>query len=293
MTTQAKTPKILVCDDSFHARRLVADVLNGAGFDRVTFATEGNELLNRTVEQSPEIVITSSRIPNLSGLEYTRMIRAGFHTVKRTTAIIVMTNTPTQKFVEAARESGVDEMLVRPFTGAAILARVEAVMLRPRRFVESADYVGPCRRRRMLEEYGGPLRRFTDPTGIASGQLWEAEGNRELVRECVTKISEISRDLTQGDRQKLREVYEAVASTESLADEVRDQMMGDAARSLGRYISAMGASGPLDPEVFRTHIDAMQKLGALGARHVAEREELVQGLVAVVDKRIKRKTRAA
>ena len=69
--------------------------------------------------------------------------------------------------------------------------------------------------------------------------------------------------------------------------------LGDAARSLGRYISAVGAAGALDPEVFQTHIDAMQQLSALGARQVNEREQLVGGLVAVVDKRIRRKSAAA
>lgn len=289
MSPRAKAIQFLVCDDNMHTRKLVADVLAGAGFEKVQFAADGVELLKLTVEFQPKIVITTSRIPGLSGLDYTRIIRGGYGHVPRSLSIIVMTDTPTQKFLDASREAGVDEMLVRPFNGAAILARVEAVLLRPRRFVESVSYTGPCRRRRMLEDYAGPLRRFTDPLEDSEKPLWEAEGNRALVRQAVSKISELSANLSPGDRRKLREIYNAVRDTEQIADEVRDQFMGDAARSLARYITAIGGSGAVDQDVLSTHIDAMQKLGFMTSAHMAEREELVRGLVKVVDKRLGRK----
>lgn len=281
--------QFLVCDENPYTRRLVADVLAGAGFDKVQFASDGVDLLTLTVEFQPRIVITTSRVPGISGLDFTRMIRSGYRGVNRALSIIVMTDTPTQKFIDAAREAGADELLVRPFTGQALLSRVEAVLLRPRRFVESVGYVGPCRRRRMLEEYDGPTRRFTDPFEGSDKPLWEAEGNRALVRACITKISELAAVLTPGDRRKLREVYSAVRETEQLADDVRDQFMGDAARSLGRYITAIGGAGAVDHDVLTTHIDAMQKLSVLTSEHQNAREQLVKGLVAVVDKRLGRK----
>jgi DNA-binding response OmpR family regulator len=290
---KTKLIQFLLCDDNQYTRRLVSEVLAGVGFEKVQFASSGAELLKLTVEFQPKIVITSSRVPALSGLEFTRIVRGGYATVPRSLPIIVMTDTPTTKFLEAAREAGVDEMLMRPFTGNAVLSRVEAVLLRPRRLVESVNYVGPCRRRRMLEDYEGTRRRFTDPLEEVEKPLWEAEGNRELVRLCVTKISELSLGLAPGDRRKLREIYGAVRDTELLADEVRDKSLGDAARSLARYISAIGAAGEVDPDVVTTHIDAIQKLGYLAAQHINEREQLVHGLVAVVDKRLGRKDAAA
>lgn len=289
MSPKTRAIQFMVCDENAYTRKLVCDVLAGAGFEKVQLAADGLELLALTVEYQPRIVVTSSRIPGISGLDFTRMIRAGYGTVNRATSVIVMTDTPTQKFMDAARGAGVDEMLVRPFNGAALLSRIEAVLLRPRRFVESVNYVGPCRRRRMLEDYEGPLRRFTDPLEDSEKPLWEAEGNRELVRACITRISELSAQLSPVDRRKLREIYAAVKDTEQLADDVRDQLMGDASRSLARYISAIGGSGAVDEEVLTTHIDAMQKLCVLGSEHGEAREELVKGLVKVVDKRLGRK----
>jgi len=139
------------------------------------------------------------------------------------------------------------------------------------------------------DPFGGPRRRFTDP--IEEDDLlalWERESNREIVRACVKKISELAIDLSPTDRRKLREIYFATKETESVADSVKDKMMGDAARSLGRYISSVGASGLLDKEVLTTHIDAMHTLGVLGSRQLAERESLIAGLQKVVDKKLAR-----
>jgi DNA-binding response OmpR family regulator len=289
MSGAFKTQHIIIADPVSHTRNLVADVLRSLGHYSIFQARDGKELLELTIEYEPRIVITTSRLPELSGLEFTRLVRAGHKNVSRLLSIIVMTDTPTKAFLEAAQASGVDEMLVRPFTAQAVQLRIKAVLERPRPFIDSAVYVGPCRRRRMIEEYAGPMRRFIDPTDDMPGACpWEAEPNREAVRKCVAKLSELSCGLTAGDRRKLREIYSASKKAEELADETKDAVLGAAAKSLGRYIMAIGANGVPDPEVMTTHIDAMHTLGLLSSTQHEEREILVQGLVRVVDKKLGR-----
>lgn len=288
-----KNIPFLIADSDQHSRMLLSEVLRAAGYFLIHTARDGNELLEKSVEYRPRVVFTGSRIPGISGLEYTRMIRAGYADLSRQTSIIVMTDTPTKAFLQAAQESGVDEMLARPFSSQAVLLRLKAVLDRPREFVDSASYVGPCRRRRMIDEYRGPKRRFTDPLDDdANLAPWEIESNRAVVRACVRKISELAVNLTPGDRRKLREVYAAVKETEATADSFRDQMMGDSARSLGRYLVGVGASGLIELEVLTTHIDAMHTLGVLTNQHHNERENLIAGLKALVDKKLS-KLRAA
>jgi DNA-binding response OmpR family regulator len=290
MVSMSAKRRLLVADPVSHTRMLVVDVLRNAGFSDIVHARDGQSLLTATEEYEPKIVITTSRLPGkISGLDFTRRVRAGYRTVQRTLPIIVMTETPTVAFLEAARASGVDEMLVRPFSAQAVLARIQAVTDNPRQFIDSAVYVGPCRRRRMLDNYSGPLRRFMDPLeDLVGTQPWELASNREVVRQCLQKISELADSLSPGDRRKLREIYTAVQEAESIADETLDQMMASAARSLGRYIMAVGASGNLDCEVVTTHLDAMHTLGLLSSIQHAERENLVGGLHRIVDKKLGR-----
>ena len=283
------TRRVLIADPVAQTRNLVSDVLRGAGFIDIIHARDGTELVNMTEEHEPKIVITTSRLPAVSGLEFTRMIRAGYKNVPREMPIIAMTDTPTKAFMDAARESGVDEMLVRPFTAHAVIIRVKAVIERPRQFIDSAKYVGPCRRRRMVQDYNGPMRRFVDPVGDAEGaQPWESGPNRAVVRKCVQRISELVDALTPGDRRKLRDIYSAVQETEAHADATLDAMLAAAAKSLGRYIVAIGASGELDAEVVTTHIDAMHTLGLLTSAQHNERENLISGLQRIVDKKLGR-----
>lgn len=288
-----KNIPFLIADSDQHSRMLLSEVLRAAGYFLIHTARDGNELLEKSIEYRPRVVFTGSRIPGISGLEYTRLIRAGYADLSRQTSIIVMTDTPTKAFLQAAQESGVDEMLARPFSSQAVLLRLKAVLDRPREFVDSASYVGPCRRRRMIDEYRGPKRRFTDPLDDdANLAPWEIESNRAVVRACVRRISELAVNLTPGDRRKLREVYAAVKETEATADNFRDQLMGDSARSLGRYLVGVGASGLIELEVLTTHIDAMHTLGVLSNQHHSEREHLIRGLKALVDKKLS-KLRAA
>lgn len=282
-------PTFLIADADTATRSLLAEVLRAAGYFMITHARDGNELLERTAELHPRVVITTSRLPGMSGLDFTRMIRAGYKEISRQTSIIVMTDTPTKAFLDAAQQAGADEMLARPFSSKSVSIRVQSVLERPREFIDCAVYVGPCRRRRMIDDYTGPMRRFVDPLGDPQHLApWEKEENRAAVRSCVKKISELTAGLTPGDRRKLREIFFAVKETESLADEQKDQKMGDAARSLGRYITAIGSTGVPDPEVLTTHIDAMHTLGLLTSEHHEERENLIKGLKKVVDKKLNR-----
>lgn len=281
--------RIVVADPASITRNLVCDVLRGGGFSDVIHARDGHELLTAVEEYAPQIVISTSRLPGLSGLDFTRKIRLGYKSAPRELSIIVMTDTPTRSFIDIARTSGVDEMLVRPFTANGIMLRVRSVIERPRQFIDSARYVGPCRRRKMIEDYDGPLRRFVDPVDDMPGAPpWEAGPNRAVVRICVQRICELFAHLKPEDRRQLRAIYAAVQETGAIADHTRDTMLARAARSLGRYITGIGASGPLDEEVVTTHINAMHTLGVLTSAQYFQRQKLVDGLERIVAKRLGR-----
>jgi DNA-binding response OmpR family regulator len=282
---------IIVGDAVPQTRNLVAEVLLSVGLVRVLHARGGRELLELTEQFNPSIVITTSRLPEVSGLEFTRLIRAGYKNVSRQTSIIVMTNTATTSFLTAARDSGADELLLRPFTVSAVLSRVQAVIERPREFIDSAGYVGPCRRRRKRENFNGPMRRITDPTEDMTGASpWETEPSRQAVRSCVKAISEMTAELGTGERRKLQQIYAAVKEQQPVADDTNDAMLAEAAKSLGRYITAIGTKNVPDAEVLTTHIDAMHMLGMLSSSQHDESQKLIDGLRHIVDKKLGRTT---
>lgn len=278
--------KFVVCGDCDNTRHLVADVLDGAGYIKASFAQDGLDLLRLTEQHKPRVVITASRIPQVSGLDFTRKIRAGHEDVNRATSIIVMTDTPTHAFLAAARAAGVDEMMVMPFNRPGLLARIEAVLLRPRRFIESGNYTGPCRRRRMLEDYGGPMRRSDEQLLIVDCPAWEAEANRALMRDCVEKVATTAAAIASAEVVQVDKLGAAVRDAKMLADELDDKDTIKSIGALGRYLRAAGTAGVFDPTVLNVFLHALRQLCNLGSGQSEMRAEIARGLSLLVDKRL-------
>ena len=82
----------------------------------------------------------------------------------------MMTGHAERAEVEAARDAGVTEFLLKPLTLRAMVDRLEAAIQRPRAFIRAPSYFGPDRRRRDDPAYRGPRRRRDEaqaaPTGV-------------------------------------------------------------------------------------------------------------------------------
>lgn len=156
--------KILVAEDHAVTARLIGDVLRAAGMPKVEVARDGLAARQKLMVWDPDILFTDWNMPDMDGLELTRSIRAAaVKPDKRVpnprVPIIMLTATRSQRDVEVARLAGVNEFVIKPFTAASVLARIELVLTRPREFIISDVYVGPDRRRRAGDGYAGPKRR--------------------------------------------------------------------------------------------------------------------------------------
>jgi hypothetical protein len=112
----------------------------------------------------------------------------------------------------------------------------------------------------------------SDPGSVKVGDNWDGGIDEVRIYNRAIEFSTI----------------QMLGSRRGIAYETKYIMLGAAARSLGRYITAIGANGVPDPEVMTTHINAMHTLGMLSGAQHREREHLVEGLVRVVDKRLGR-----
>ena len=261
----AVAPRILIADAGRHTRTMICDILRSAGYRDLTPASSEADLRMLVDQLRPKIVVMAADFPGLSGLDFTKLIRSGLNFVPRETSMILTTSTPTRSFLEAARAVGVDEVVAVPFTTQTLVARILSAVERPRPFVDCPTYVGPCRRRVMLQDYKGPLRRTVDPDkAVQPGPLWSTESNRAAVRLCVQKMSEYRKDLAPEHYSMLRQVYHSVTKLETQSDQEHDEALGDAARCFGSYMSSIGQGQSPDLDLLSHHIVAIHTL-ALGS----------------------------
>ncbi len=280
----AISPRILVADAARNTLGMICDVLRSVGHRDLIQAASEADLRILVDRHRPRIILMTANFPGLSGLSFASQIRNGYNFVPRETSIILTTEAPTRSFLEAARTVGEDEIVAIPFTTQTLMARVRSVIERPRPFVDCPTYVGPCRRRLMLQDYKGPLRRAQDPTREPdAGPLWSAEGNRSAVRLCVQKMSEYRKRLEPDQHNKLREVYQSVMKLETRSDQDGDALLGDAARSFGCYFSRLSPGQAPDLGILNEHIEVLHSLALGGEIEVAQRLALVASLHASVE----------
>jgi two-component system response regulator ResD len=129
---------IVVVDDESTIAEVVARYLERAGYDTVT-AGDGLEALRVAGEQRPDLVVLDLMLPSMNGLEVLRRLRAaGGEPIP----VILLTARGEESDRIVGLRRGADDYIVKPFSPAELVARVDAVLRRTRPVAED---VAPLR----------------------------------------------------------------------------------------------------------------------------------------------------
>ena len=152
---------ILVIDDNAQMRSIMGTGLAASGVRNLYYAQDGRDGLSSLSTYTIDVVYVDLEMPVMNGLAFLQAARR-MPSPKNMTPIIMLTGHCDTPSVLRARDTGVNEFLGKPVTARSILARLEAVIFRPRSFVLAPRYTGPDRRRRSQPNYAGPKRRSSD-----------------------------------------------------------------------------------------------------------------------------------
>lgn len=117
--------RFLIIDDSVPMRRIVANVLARLGHTDVVLAPNGRDALRRLETEQIDFVITDWYMPEMTGLEFLRHVRANPAT--REVPILIVTANASKADVTQAVKLGVDGYILKPFTADFLKARIEAI----------------------------------------------------------------------------------------------------------------------------------------------------------------------
>lgn len=153
---------ILVVEDTAPMRKLITSVLETLGVGRIYSADNGEKGFELFKKENPDIVIADWHMSPMSGIELTKEIRTNMMSPNRMVPIVLVTGYSALNRVSEARDAGVTEFLVKPFSANDLAKRIAYVINKPRDFIDCKHYFGPDRRRRNTPDYKGPFRRAED-----------------------------------------------------------------------------------------------------------------------------------
>ena len=117
--------RILVVDDSDQVRGILRRLLTPVGYE-VVECVSGQSALRDIESRLPDLVLLDLELPDISGHEVLREIRANRAT--RLLPVIVLTGLATTDEKNRAYAEGVTDFLAKPFSTSELLARMRALI---------------------------------------------------------------------------------------------------------------------------------------------------------------------
>ena len=127
----ATTSFVLVVEDEPRLALLVCDYLRAAGFEAASIA-DGAEVLPAVRQRPPDLIVLDLMLPHRDGLSLCRELR-GFSDVP----IVMVTARVEEVDRLIGLEAGADDYLCNPFSPRELVARVKAILRRPRSLAPS------------------------------------------------------------------------------------------------------------------------------------------------------------
>jgi two-component system chemotaxis response regulator CheY len=121
-----KKIKILVVDDFATMRKVIRNLLKQSGFENVTEAEDGVVALNILKTTKMDFVISDWNMPNMTGIELLRSVRADAE-LSKTPFLMVTAESLKENVVEAVK-AGVSDYIVKPFTHEVLGEKIEKIM---------------------------------------------------------------------------------------------------------------------------------------------------------------------
>jgi DNA-binding response OmpR family regulator len=278
---------ILIVEDNDSSRRLVVELLRASGFNNLTVARTAEDAIEQMQGLMPDLILLDWGLPGMSGLDLARTIRHAAVTPdprfsNPAVPMIMLTARQSARDVTLARNTGIDEFVIKPFSTVSILKAICSCILRRRPFIVSAGYVGPCRRRaKSKTTYTGLLRRASDIEAVA-----EENAKRQYKESLSVELNGLRAHMQArgGLTPKMLEyMVSRVGQAEEDAHRFRLKLIEQATHSLHDYMDVFGDAA--DPEVLDVHLDALIQLNDAPTGDNVRASAMVRNLKALVAKR--------
>ncbi len=155
---------VLIVERHGYMRRIIRDILQTLGIEKVHEATNEAEALEVFQDESIDILLTDWS-PSVDGISLLHKVRDMKISSNPYVPVVIVSANTEPRHVIHARDRGVTEFLAKPIVARLIYSRICSVIERGRPFIRSSNFFGPDRRRRHLGPLKGERREHVNMSG--------------------------------------------------------------------------------------------------------------------------------
>ncbi len=163
----------MVVDDSEFALELTTQALSGFGIRPKYVCRDAMSAIEILGAQEVDLLIVDAEMPGMDGYDLVRWLRRS--QTNAFTPVVMMAAHVRRSKVQAARDCGVNFLVTKPFSAAALLERLIWVARDTRPFLQVGDYFGPDRRFHDVPPPDGVERRAGRQSEQPADQTMESE----------------------------------------------------------------------------------------------------------------------
>jgi two-component system, response regulator PdtaR len=192
---EQRIKRVLIIESSRNNAKMLAEIVRSLGATEIYIEIDGDHAWDRLTLFDPNLIFCEYSDGNFKGTAFVRKLRRS-SSRSRKVPVVMMSEAVTKSMLDEARDTGVDEFMLKPYARRDVERRAAAVLLNARPWIEAVDYIGPDRRRFNSSEYKGAKRRKADSKAPV-GNLEQA------VRIFVSSVGKLNEDRPQALRSIL------------------------------------------------------------------------------------------
>lgn len=180
-----------IVNPKIHDGRLAREMLARLGFKRTEVFDSAARARAHLADVGADLLILDADAEtDFNPFAFAREVRNDTKLPNPYVAMVVTTWEATRDRVARVTNCGADSMLIKPFSPRQLLDRVEALIEGRRRYVVTADYVGPDRRRQPREGARIPLIDVPNTLRLKAVGMWSRVTPRQMIADANTLVAE-------------------------------------------------------------------------------------------------------
>ena len=281
MTIRLADISLLVVEDNEFMVEIITTLLRGLGIDDIRTAVNGQRAIALIKEFDFDVILTDWRMPVMDGGKLVQWVRKHKDSPNPEIPVILVTGINEREEIISARDVGITEFIVKPLNSDVLRNKILAVLRNDRPFIESENYVGPCRRRRRNAPYFGDFRRESD----FSTTMMVAEDHpifAARLDDLVTRSTQLVNLLNTKDKSRHGQLLETLNRIGDLGIDYGVEDAFAISQLAANLIVVLNEPESEDRKLLRSLLDTIKYVasGDVDATHQGRVVRRVRGLVS-------------